>query len=90
MFSAGVATALAAGGVVWFDTRRRMRRRLERAERQRDIERERTRIAQDIHDDLGAQLTRITMMSESARGELDQSRTRRRPAWNKFTTRRAN
>ena len=62
----GVATALAAGGLVWFETRRRMRRRLERAERQRDIERERTRIARDIHDDLGAQLTRITMLSESA------------------------
>jgi len=42
-----------------------MRRKLERAERQRDIERERTRIARDIHDDLGAQLTRITMVSES-------------------------
>jgi len=66
----GLATALGAGGVVWFDTRRRMRRKLERAERQRDIERERSRIAQDIHDDLGAQLTRITMMSESARGDL--------------------
>jgi signal transduction histidine kinase len=66
----GLATALAAGGVVWFDTRRRMRRRLERAERQRDLERERARIARDIHDDLGAQLTRITMMSESARGDL--------------------
>lgn len=66
----GLATVLAAGGVVWFDTRRRMRRRLERAERQRDIERERTRIARDIHDDLGAQLTRITMMSESACGDL--------------------
>ncbi|MGO8765588.1 MAG: two-component regulator propeller domain-containing protein [Limisphaerales bacterium] len=66
----GLATVLAAGGVVWFDTRRRMQRRLERAERQRDIERERTRIARDIHDDLGAQLTRITMMSESARGDL--------------------
>jgi len=66
----GLATVAAAGGLVWFDTRRRMWRRLERAERQRDIERERSRIARDIHDDLGAQLTRITMMSESARGEL--------------------
>jgi signal transduction histidine kinase/ligand-binding sensor domain-containing protein len=66
----GLATVLAAGGAVWFDTRRRMRRRLERAEHQRDIERERSRIARDIHDDLGAQLTRITMMSESARGDL--------------------
>jgi len=69
----GLATVLAASGAVWFDTRRRMRRRLELAERQRDIERERSRIARDIHDDLGAQLTRITMMSESARGELANS-----------------
>ncbi|HEX9046940.1 MAG TPA: sensor histidine kinase, partial [Verrucomicrobiae bacterium] len=67
----GFLTVLAASGVVWFDTRRRMRRKLDRAERQRDIERERSRIAQDIHDDLGAQLTRITMMSESTRGDLD-------------------
>ncbi len=66
----GLVTVLGASAAVWFDTRRRMRRKLERAERQRDIERERSRIAQDIHDDLGAQLTRITMMSESARGEL--------------------
>ena len=69
-FLGGLATVLAASGAVWFDTRRRMRRKLDRAERQRDIERERSRIAQDIHDDLGAQLTRITMMSESARGDL--------------------
>ncbi len=66
----GMATALGAGGAVWFFTRQRMRRKVERAERQRDIERERSRIARDIHDDLGAQLTRITMMSESARGDL--------------------
>ena len=66
----GLATVLAASVVVWFDTRRRMRRRLELVERQRDIERERSRIARDIHDDLGAQLTRITMMSESTCGDL--------------------
>ena len=62
-----------SGGVVWFETRRRMRRKLERMEHQRDIERERARIARDIHDDLGAHLTRITMLSESARAELDGS-----------------
>ena len=39
------------------------------AERQRDIERERSRIARDIHDDLGASLTRIAMLSQSDRGE---------------------
>ncbi len=61
----------ASGGLVWFDTRRRMRQKLERLEAQRAIEHERARIAHDIHDDLGAHLTRISMLSESARGELD-------------------
>lgn len=67
----GLLTAVAAGGTVWFDTRRRMRRKLERIERQRMIEQERARIAHDIHDDLGSQLTRITMLSESARSVVD-------------------
>jgi signal transduction histidine kinase/ligand-binding sensor domain-containing protein len=65
------ATGVAvAGGVVW-ETRRRLHRKLERLERQRTVERERTRIAQDIHDDLGASLTRITMLSQTARKELE-------------------
>lgn len=64
-------TIAASGGLVWFIARRRMRRKLERLEQQRAIEHERARIAHDIHDDLGAHLTRITMLSESAIGELD-------------------
>jgi len=55
------------GGSVWYGTRRRMRRKLELLERQRVVERERTRIAKDIHDDLGSSLTRINMLSLSAR-----------------------
>jgi signal transduction histidine kinase/ligand-binding sensor domain-containing protein len=66
-----IAIVTASGGLVWFDTRRRMRRKLERLEWQRAVEHERARIAHDIHDDLGAHLTRISMLSESARGELD-------------------
>ncbi len=68
---AWIMMVAASGGLVWFDTRRRMRRKLERLEWQRAVEHERARIAQDIHDDLGAHLTRISMLSESARGELD-------------------
>jgi signal transduction histidine kinase/ligand-binding sensor domain-containing protein len=61
----GVATLAFGGGVMWYDTRRRMRFKLGRIERQRALENERSRIAHDIHDDLGATLTRITMISES-------------------------
>lgn len=71
-----VATALlaasAVGGAVRAVTRRRFRQKLERLERQRAIEKERTRIAKDIHDDLGASLTRITLLSQTARSEIDQ------------------
>ncbi len=56
--------------VVLFITRRRMRLKLERIERQQVLERERTRIAKDIHDHLGANLTRISLLSQSAHGEL--------------------
>jgi signal transduction histidine kinase len=63
--------ALLAGGGAWYGTRHRMRRKLERVERQRALERERTRIARDIHDDLGASLTRINLMSQSARREMN-------------------
>jgi signal transduction histidine kinase/ligand-binding sensor domain-containing protein len=62
--------ALLAGGAFWI-SRRRVRLRLERSERQHALERERARIARDIHDDLGASLTRITMLSQSVRAELD-------------------
>jgi ligand-binding sensor domain-containing protein/signal transduction histidine kinase len=60
-----------AGGGTWYGTRRRMRGKLERVERQRALERERARIAKDIHDDLGASLTRINLMSQSARRGMD-------------------
>jgi signal transduction histidine kinase len=61
------AAVIAAG--VRFQTRRRMRRKLEVIERQQAMERERARIARDIHDDLGASLTRITMLSHTATEE---------------------
>lgn len=63
-----VVLVLTASGGVWFDTRRRLHRKLERLERQQALERERARIARDIHDDLGASLTRITMLSQVAHG----------------------
>ena len=72
-FSIGAALAGAGfvGGAARYVTRRRLRRKMERLERQRALEKERARIAKDIHDDLGASLTRITLLSQSGRAELE-------------------
>jgi signal transduction histidine kinase/streptogramin lyase len=44
-----------------------VRQRLKRLEQERVLERERTRIAQDLHDIMGAKLCRISFLSEHAR-----------------------
>lgn len=69
---AGLGIVATGSGAAWFAARRRMRRKLEHLEWQRAVEHERARIAHDIHDDLGAQLTRISMLSETVRNKLDQ------------------
>jgi signal transduction histidine kinase/ligand-binding sensor domain-containing protein len=68
---AGLTAAAGVAGVVLGIARGRMRRKVERLERQQALERERARIAKDIHDDLGASLTRITLLTQSTRAELN-------------------
>jgi len=66
-----LALGTGAGAIVAMRVaRRRVHRRLEQLERQRALERERARIARDIHDDLGSSLTRISLLSQSALAEL--------------------
>jgi ligand-binding sensor domain-containing protein/signal transduction histidine kinase len=60
-----MAVALISGMVRLIE-RRRTQLRLQRLERETAVERERARIAKDIHDDLGASLTEITILSELA------------------------
>ena len=55
------------GSTVRYVVKRRLQRRLERAERENALERERTRIAKDIHAGLGARLMEIAVLSELAR-----------------------
>jgi ligand-binding sensor domain-containing protein/signal transduction histidine kinase len=79
-FLGGAALALVAAGVggVRLVVRRRVHQRLRRLEQDRMLERERTRIAQDLHDTMGAKLCRISFMSEHVRrshtipGELQE------------------
>jgi ligand-binding sensor domain-containing protein/two-component sensor histidine kinase len=54
-----------------FEVRRKMQRRFAKLEQERAIEGERARIARDIHDDIGANLTRITLLSQSAPSGLN-------------------
>jgi len=71
-FGALALAALAglAGGSARFVTQRKMQRKLELIERQHAIERERGRIAKDIHDDLGSSLTRIMHLGLRAKNDL--------------------
>lgn len=63
--SAGLAFLLVmTGGTIRYIERKRMQARIERLERDHAVERERARIAKDIHDELGAQLTGITILSD--------------------------
>lgn len=66
--------ALLAGAAVAhgarYLTRRRLQRKVEQLERENAVERERARIAQDIHDDVGASLVQIAMLSQPTGANL--------------------
>ena len=51
--------------------KRKYQLRLQRAEQERTLERERARIAQDLHDDLGSSLTRLTLLSGLVKADKD-------------------
>jgi len=61
-------------GTVRYAVVRRLRRKMEGLERQRAVERERARIAKDIHDDLGASLTLIAVLGDLAKKERTAER----------------
>ena len=63
---AALSAAILLGGGVLIVARRRYQLKLERLQQQQALERERTRIAQDLHDDLGAGLVEINFGSELA------------------------
>jgi signal transduction histidine kinase len=71
-FWPAVLTAIIAGSIgisrylAWY----RMRHEVLRLKHQRALEQERLRIAQDIHDDLGARVTQISLLSAVAQGDL--------------------
>ena len=63
--------SLVASGVR-YRYKQKMRRKLRALEHAHAVEQERMRIARDIHDDLGARLTQMALLSEMSAGELGQ------------------
>ncbi|HZV34546.1 MAG TPA: two-component regulator propeller domain-containing protein, partial [Verrucomicrobiae bacterium] len=64
---AGLGMAGVLAFFVRYGTQKKLERQVAGLEQQNAIEKERTRIAQDMHDDLGARLTEILLLNELAR-----------------------
>jgi len=63
-----------AGTINWV-ARRRYKRRLAQLETRHAIERERLRISQDMHDDIGSILTRVSILSDVGQGESNPAKS---------------
>ena len=62
----------AVGATVRVVERRKYQLQLQRAEQQHALEQERARIAQDLHDELGSTLTRLSLLSDLVKADKDK------------------
>jgi signal transduction histidine kinase len=69
----GLTAVALVAGIVRLVSHRRLRFRLARLEQLQSLERERMRIARDMHDEMGSKLTKISFLSEHAHLESDGS-----------------
>lgn len=72
-FQLGFVAAFTAGvvGLVRYFSFRRLHRKVERLEQQAALQKERTRIARDMHDEVGSKLSRLSLLSEMASQQPD-------------------
>lgn len=61
-----------SAGTIYLISTAKLRRQLRIAQQKEMVERERARIARDLHDQLGANLTQITLLGEMAEADKDQ------------------
>lgn len=69
----GLLVLSAAAGTGWLLARSRMKRRIEKLNIRNAREGERSRIARDLHDDLGASLTEISILAALAAEDAGES-----------------
>jgi signal transduction histidine kinase/ligand-binding sensor domain-containing protein len=70
---AGAVVLSAAAGVGWFAARQRMKARIQELKIRNAREAERSRIARDLHDDLGASLTEISILAALAAEDAEKT-----------------
>ncbi len=68
----GLTAVALIAGIVRMVSHRRLRVTLARLEQQQSLERERMRIARDMHDEIGSKLTKISFLSE--RVQVDEKK----------------
>lgn len=75
-FRVGVVLVFTASviGVVRYFSFRRLRAELDHLARQAELQKERTRIARDMHDEVGSKLSRLSLLSEMAIHKTELSR----------------
>ena len=67
----GLTAIALVTGIVRVVSHRRLRFTLARLEQQQSLERERMRIARDMHDEMGSKLTKISFLSEHAQVDAE-------------------
>jgi len=61
-----IAVLVSVGGIIRYFEMRKLKRRIAQLEQEQALERERMRISQDLHDEVGASLSKIAIISELA------------------------
>jgi signal transduction histidine kinase len=68
-----IVVLIAVAGAAKYISVRKFKKKLEELERRQALENERKRISKDMHDELGANLTRIAILSELTKSEAGHS-----------------
>ncbi len=64
---------LSIGGAIRYVEMKKIKRKIEMLEQERALERERTRISRDMHDEVGSSLSEIVILSELAKKKPDEA-----------------